>query len=358
MGPAASKVYFAPKGLSIGGYGEIFYRNHARRPQGAQRLRPVPRRPLHRLPLHAEDPVQLGGRVRAPARAVGRVRVPRLPPLGRGRLRVGNVLVPMGFVNELHEPPFFNGVFRPDGGAEPHPDHLERERRSACTARSAPSATRPTASSGLNGASGEPRGRDLAARRAHRRRRGAGGDVRGRREPRLRDAGRSASRARSTAGAPGRAREDDQGEIHADVTLAEAHAQLAWRGLQLRGLLRDGLARRRGAALGAAGTTASCSGRARAAATLEAAYDVLSGSRCRTRASRSRRSSATRCSTSTTRCRPASRGTRPWIRRSGPPGLTYKPHPDGGREGRLPAHRHRRGHDALEQVNFGVGYVF
>ena len=43
-------------------------------------------------------------------------------------LRVGNVLVPMGFVNELHEPAVLQRRLPSDGGAEPHPDHLERER--------------------------------------------------------------------------------------------------------------------------------------------------------------------------------------------------------------------------------------
>jgi hypothetical protein len=125
---------------------------------------------------------------------------------------------------------------------------------------------------GLNGASGDL-GRELAARRAHRRRRGAGGDVRWRREPRLRD--RAAQRrGRGLSRRAGQGAEDDQGEIRADVTLAEAHAQLAWRGLQLRGLYAMGWLddAARLSALQADGVVLGSRTRG---GYLEAAYDVL-----------------------------------------------------------------------------------
>ncbi|ACG73523.1 conserved hypothetical protein [Anaeromyxobacter sp. K] len=114
MGPAASKVYFAPKGLSIGGYGELTYRNMTDGPTGDQSdlLRAVlyvGYRFDERIVFNSEIEFEHAGH------EVG-VEFAYLDFLlsDAVRLRVGNVLVPMGFVNEMHEPAFFNGVFRPD----------------------------------------------------------------------------------------------------------------------------------------------------------------------------------------------------------------------------------------------------
>jgi hypothetical protein len=114
MGPAASKVYFAPKGLSIGGYGEVTYRNSVDGPEGDQSdlLRAVlyaGYRFNERIVFNSEIEFEHAGH------EVG-VEFAYLDFLlsDAVRLRVGNVLVPMGFVNEMHEPAFFNGVFRPD----------------------------------------------------------------------------------------------------------------------------------------------------------------------------------------------------------------------------------------------------
>lgn len=118
MGPAASKVYYSPNGLSIGGYGEFFYAN-----------RPAPgvrdESDVLRLVLYTGfkfiDRIIFNGEVEFEhgfTSKKGEVGVEflyldfKLHELFS--VRVGNVLVPMGFINEVHEPPFFNGVQRPE----------------------------------------------------------------------------------------------------------------------------------------------------------------------------------------------------------------------------------------------------
>jgi hypothetical protein len=236
MGPAASKVYFAPKGLSIGGYGELNYVD-LRGNAGANST------DLLRFVLYAgyrfNDRIVFNSEVEW-EHAGGEVSVEfaYLDFLVSDaiRLRVGNVLVPVGFVNELHEPPFFHGVFRPDveqriipttwddngvglhgelaglrykaylltgldlfrHGDEPlQPGSWVRE------ARSGGSESRAATVAGvlnLGYAAGPVT---------------VGGSV---------YRGRADQRERTAAGE----------RIQADVTLAEGHAQLAWRGLQAR----------------------------------------------------------------------------------------------------------------------------
>ena len=114
LGPAASKVYFAPKGLSIGGYGEFTYRNV--RDDVASDQSDLLRAVLYagyrfdeRIVFNSEIEFEHAGREVS-------VEFAYLDFLLSDaiRLRLGNVLVPIGFVNQLHEPAFFNGVFRPD----------------------------------------------------------------------------------------------------------------------------------------------------------------------------------------------------------------------------------------------------
>ena len=65
----------------------------------------------------------------------------------RVNVRAGMLLMPVGIINERHEPPVFNGVERPFVDTVIVPTHLVRRRRRACTARSAAaSATAPTSS--------------------------------------------------------------------------------------------------------------------------------------------------------------------------------------------------------------------
>ena len=236
MGPAASKVYFAPKGLSIGGYGEFAYVNLRGDAAGntSDTLRVVlyaGYRFSDRIVFNSEfEWEHAGGEVS--------VEFAYLDFLlwDAARLRVGNVLVPVGFVNEMHEPPFFHGVFRPDveqriipttwddngiglhgevvglrykaylltgldlfrHGDEPlQPGSWVRE------SRSGGSESRAATLAGVLNLS-------YAAGPVT-----VGGSL---------YRGRADQRERTAAGEP----------IHADVTLAEAHAQLAWQGFQAR----------------------------------------------------------------------------------------------------------------------------
>jgi hypothetical protein len=112
MGPAASKVYFAPKGLAIGGYGETYYRNYLEDDRDDSS-------DLYRVVLYAgyrfTPTIVFNAEVEFEHQDELAVEFAYLDFLlsDAVRLRVGNMLVPIGFVNEMHEPAFFNGVFRP-----------------------------------------------------------------------------------------------------------------------------------------------------------------------------------------------------------------------------------------------------
>jgi hypothetical protein len=108
----ASKVHYQPKGLSIGGYGELVYVNYADgRADYAEVLRLVlyvGYRFTDRIVFNSEIEFEHGAKEIGIELAYFDFTL--LDPL---ILRVGNVLVPVGFINENHEPIFFYGVFRP-----------------------------------------------------------------------------------------------------------------------------------------------------------------------------------------------------------------------------------------------------
>ncbi|HEY6101014.1 MAG TPA: hypothetical protein VIW03_16375, partial [Anaeromyxobacter sp.] len=237
MGPAASKVYFAPKGLSIGGYGEFTYRSVRDTPSAAQTdlLRLVlyaGYRFNERIVFNSEVEFEHAGHeVSVEFAYLDFLLADAL------RLRVGSVLVPVGFVNEMHEPPFFNGVFRPDverriipstwneNGLGVHGEvaglrykaylltGLDLFRNGGDEPVAAESWVREARSGGAESRAATLAGvlnLDYALGPAS-----IGGSL---------YRGRGDQRERTAAGEP----------IRADVTLAEAHAQLAWRGLQAR----------------------------------------------------------------------------------------------------------------------------
>jgi hypothetical protein len=123
MGPAASKVYYAPKGLSIGGYGEAFYRNQLGKTGSelcATSATACDFTDILRVVLYTgyrfSDKVVFNSEVEFEHQSQIFVEFAYLDFLlsEAFNVRVGNVLVPVGVTNELHEPVFFNGVERPE----------------------------------------------------------------------------------------------------------------------------------------------------------------------------------------------------------------------------------------------------
>jgi hypothetical protein len=113
MGPAASKVYFVPKGLSLGGYGEAFYRNNLN--DVADDVSDILRVVLY-TGYRFTDKILFNSEVEFEHQSQVFVEFAYLDFLLSEpvKLRAGNLLVPMGFTNELHEPVFFNSVERPE----------------------------------------------------------------------------------------------------------------------------------------------------------------------------------------------------------------------------------------------------
>jgi hypothetical protein len=113
LGPAASKVYWADHGPSIAGYGEVAYANylHDSKADLADAYRLViytGYRFTERVVMNAEIEFE-----HSSDSSVEFVNLDfLLSPLFN--VRAGLVLVPMGIINEYHEPTVYNGVFRPE----------------------------------------------------------------------------------------------------------------------------------------------------------------------------------------------------------------------------------------------------
>jgi hypothetical protein len=123
MGPAASKVYGVSRGLSIGGYAEAFYSKEIGDVSGdgndtADLLRAVLYTGYKFTPKllfnaeieyeHATTGTSSPGSVSV---EFASLEYHWQPELG---VRGGLLLVPMGFLNEIHEPPFYFGTARPE----------------------------------------------------------------------------------------------------------------------------------------------------------------------------------------------------------------------------------------------------
>ena len=139
LGPAASKVYGIDRGLSIGGYGEWFYRNFVgdsrsgsdsvdgvsisdQQLDRADALRLVmymgykfTENIVFNSEIEFEHALTGEGTESAGSGEV-RVEFAALDFFWKdwANARAGLVLLPMGFINEVHEPPFYYGVSRPE----------------------------------------------------------------------------------------------------------------------------------------------------------------------------------------------------------------------------------------------------
>ncbi|MDP2683162.1 MAG: porin [Deltaproteobacteria bacterium] len=127
LGPAASKIYSMEKGLSIGGYGEVRYSNYT--DSTKTDIADVSRFVLYTgykfndwIIMNTELEFEHAG-----FEAGGTTTDPEVVPevfveftyldflLNPAfNLRPGLVLIPIGFLNEYHEPTVFHGVLRPD----------------------------------------------------------------------------------------------------------------------------------------------------------------------------------------------------------------------------------------------------
>lgn len=128
LGPAASKVYSVARGLSIGGYGEFTYNNPVNNTRGTNDTADALRFVLYtgykfsdRIILNSEIEFEHGTTSSTVSASSGSVSVEfayldflRTFDEEWLNLRAGLVLVPLGFINELHEPVFFFGVNRPE----------------------------------------------------------------------------------------------------------------------------------------------------------------------------------------------------------------------------------------------------
>jgi len=124
FGPAASKVYQVERGLSIGGYGEFNYQNFVADEGGRSDQFDFLRFVLYtgykfsdRIVLNSEIEFEHATSSSTVTSGDGSISVEFAAldfflwePFN---VRAGLLLVPVGFLNELHEPPFFFGNIRP-----------------------------------------------------------------------------------------------------------------------------------------------------------------------------------------------------------------------------------------------------
>ena len=120
LGPAASKVYQVARGLSLGGYGEGHYKVFTGDQQGSKDSADFVRLVLY-TGYRFSDAILFNSELEfehASTGKSGEVSVEFaaldffLDP--KFNLRAGMVLVPMGFLNPIHEPPFYFGNNRPE----------------------------------------------------------------------------------------------------------------------------------------------------------------------------------------------------------------------------------------------------
>jgi hypothetical protein len=129
LGPAASKIYGVTRGVSIGGYGEAIYQNFDKKTDDGEPSGETDSIDLARAVFYFgykfDDHFLFNSEIEYEHATTGEgdeekgevsVEFAYLDYLIRREvnLRAGLVLLPVGFVNELHEPPVFLGARRPD----------------------------------------------------------------------------------------------------------------------------------------------------------------------------------------------------------------------------------------------------
>jgi len=124
LGPAASQVYRINRGLSVGGYGEALYTNFVGDKGDAKDTFDLQRAVLY-LGYKFNDWIILNNEIEFEHASTGEgdeekgevsVEFSQLDFLlhDAANIRAGLMLMPMGFINEMHEPTTFHGSRRPD----------------------------------------------------------------------------------------------------------------------------------------------------------------------------------------------------------------------------------------------------
>ena len=129
FGPAASKVYRTARGVSIGGYGEALYQNFAGQQEDGSPSDRKDQLDLVRAVLYTgykfSDKILFNSEIEYEHASTGEGDEQRgevsveqayldLKPWKSVGFRAGMVVLPLGFINELHEPPIFFGSRRPE----------------------------------------------------------------------------------------------------------------------------------------------------------------------------------------------------------------------------------------------------
>jgi len=301
LGPAAAKVYQkAPKRVSIGGYGEMLYENFQPKKQdgtgaGKRDVIDLARAILYvgykfsdRVTFNSEiefehGTAKTGNAVAGSAPSRGEVSVEMAavdfkPFDDRLGLRAGLMLMPVGLVNEVHEPTTFNGAKRPSVESNLIPSTW-RENGVGLFGEWGPASYRSYVVSGLQSAS-DSNVSGFSASSGLRNGRSSGA------KSFIQDAAWVTRLDLSpvegaTVGGSLYIGEADQSQLRlpaVPVTLWEGHAKFAWRGAELRALYAqvkvgnvDSLNGVQGNAVGGTGSVGSDM----FGGYLEAAYDVL-----------------------------------------------------------------------------------
>ncbi len=115
MGPAASKVYGLARGLSIGGYGEAFYRKYVGDKTSEQDTTDFLRAVMY-FGYKFSDSIIFNSEFEIEHADEIFVEFAHLDFMWKDwmNMRAGMMLIPVGFLNLMHEPTTYYGVNRPD----------------------------------------------------------------------------------------------------------------------------------------------------------------------------------------------------------------------------------------------------
>jgi uncharacterized coiled-coil protein SlyX len=290
LGPAAAKVYGLTRGVSVGGYGEAIYQSFDdERDDGAPSGRTDTidlARAVFYFGYKFDDHFLFNSEIEYEHATTGEgaeekgevsVEFAYLDYLFRPELnvRAGLVLIPLGFINELHEPPVFLGARRPDVERRISPATW-RDLGVGVFGDAGPFAYRAYLVNGLD-ASG------FGASSALRDGRQGGSNARAEDfavTGRLDFTGLPGLIVGASGYTGGSAQGRDVGgeSFDARVTLLDAHAEWRWRGIQARALTTRGSIGDAARVNALNGLTGSGSiGRRFVGSYLEAGYDVLFG---------------------------------------------------------------------------------